>query len=288
MNRIAAAFAAPFAGLLLAGTAGAGITGVCPDGSIYIVSRAEQIPCRDSKQVRPEEVPPIRPQMLPRPYGWERFHRRNDPNNPYNVVDSVRVPQGEPPAPIVAPAPSGAQASARSEPRQRASISSAPPAVSSGPVAVSLDLGLAPEEVRDLASIVEYSQKRAPASFERGSDRAAPALVLRMAQSRSFDSRLRDALASAGQGVGGHAVLFTAVASSKEAFYANLTFVQGHMAFHPDPTSSSEFGVIAGRLGILSPDEPVLGYVVLPESMDLGQPIDIYWNDRQVTATLRP
>jgi hypothetical protein len=27
---------------------------------------------------------------------------------------------------------------------------------------------------------------------------------------------------------------------------------------------------------------------VLPEHMDLSQPMDIYWNDRQVTATLRP
>jgi hypothetical protein len=288
VKRIAAALAASLAGFLMAATADASITGVCPDGSIYIVPRAQLIPCRDSKQVRPEEVPPIRPRQLPRPYGWEAFHRRNDPNNPYNLVDSIDAPPGDPLAPGDEPAPSGAQASAPPEPQQEARVSSAPPAVSSGPTRASLDLGLAPDEVRDLASIVEYSQRRAPATFVRGPDRDAPALVLRIAQSRSFEARLRDALASADQQARGAALLFTAVASSDEVFYANLTFVQGHVAFHPDPASSSEFGLIDGRLGRLGPNEGVLGYVVLPEGMDPGQPIDIYWNDRQVTATLQP
>ena len=79
-----------------------------------------------------------------------------------------------------------------------------------------------------------------------------------------------------------------AVAGNDGAFYANLTFVQGHMSFHPDRNQSGELGLIEGRLGRLSPDEVVLGYVVLPGHMDLSRPMDIYWNDRQVTATLRP
>ena len=32
----------------------------------------------------------------------------------------------------------------------------------------------------------------------------------------------------------------------------------------------------------------MLGYVVLPEQVELAQPLDIYWDDRQITATLRP
>ena len=63
-------------------SAGAGIIGFCPDGSMFIVPRAELIPCRDAKLVEPDEVPPLRAQFLPRPYAWEVHQRRNDPNNP--------------------------------------------------------------------------------------------------------------------------------------------------------------------------------------------------------------
>jgi hypothetical protein len=151
-----------------------------------------------------------------------------------------------------------------------------------------LELGFGPEELRDLALIVEYSQQRAPATLVRGEDGDPPGLVVRLAQSRSFEARLRDAALRVGTAVRGPVVLFSAIAAKEEAFYANLTFVQGHMAFHPDRDQSGELGLIEGRLGRLSPDAVVLGYVVLPEHMDLSQPMDIYWNDRQVTATLRP
>ena len=49
-----------------------------------------------------------------------------------------------------------------------------------------------------------------------------------------------------------------------------------------------QLGTIRGQLGTLTVDEPVLGYVVLPGRLDLSRPMDIYWNDRQVTATLQP
>jgi hypothetical protein len=31
-----------------------------------------------------------------------------------------------------------------------------------------------------------------------------------------------------------------------------------------------------------------LGYVVLPGATDLAEPMDIYWNDRRITAVLAP
>jgi len=284
---------------LAAAVAEAGITGVCPDGSIYIVPRAELIPCRDSKRVDPNDVPPLKSEMLPRPYGWEVFNRRNDPNNPYNLIDAGRAVRGEaPPPPQARVAPSSEiQPGAEFEPdrpeaSQRARAATPLPPVSAGPPADagagSLELGLGPEEVRDLAMIVQYSQQRAPATLVRGEDGDPPGLVVRLAQSRSFEARFRDAALRVGTAVRGPVVLFSAVAGNDEAFYANLTFVQGHMAFHPDREQSGELGLIEGRLGRLSPDEVVLGYVVLPEHMDLSRPMDIYWNDRQVTATLRP
>ena len=286
---------------LAAAVAEAGITGVCPDGSIYIVPRAELIPCRDSKQVDPNDVPPLKSEMLPRPYGWEVFNRRNDPNNPYNLIDAGRAVRGESPAPSpeqarVAPTseiqPGAERESDRPEAPRRARAANPLPPVSARPPghagAVPLELGFGPEELRDLALIVEYSQQRAPATLVRGEDGDPPGLVVRLAQSRSFEARLRDAALRVGTAVRGPVVLFSAIAAKEEAFYANLTFVQGHMAFHPDRDQSGELGLIEGRLGRLSPDAVVLGYVVLPEHMDLSQPMDIYWNDRQVTATLRP
>src|SRR5688572_33261975 len=78
--------------LLFAAPAAAGISGVCPDGSIFIVQSADTIPCRDAKRVDPTDVPPLQPELLPRPYGWERFNRLADPNNPYNLVDAPPPP----------------------------------------------------------------------------------------------------------------------------------------------------------------------------------------------------
>ena len=250
----------------LAGPAVASITGVCPDGSIYIVPRAALIPCRDSKRVAPDEVPPIKPELLPRPYGWEVFNRLNDPNNPYNVIDTGRAVRGH--APATPP-----------------EVSARPPVVASTGIP---NLGLSPEELRDLALIVEYAQRHAPATIARRVGAGSPGLVVRLAQSRSFEARLREASLRAGRAVHGPVVLFTAAGGDEAGFYANLTFVQGHVAFHPDAGREGEIGLLEGRLGRLAPDETVLGYVVLPERMDLTQPMDIYWNDRQVTATLRP
>ncbi len=83
-------------------------------------------------------------------------------------------------------------------------------------------------------------------------------------------------------------MLFAADTQGSGAFHANLTFVQGHVAFRPESDSPFQLGLLRGHLGALRADDPVLGYVVLPEHFDLQHPIDIYWNDRQVTATLVP
>ena len=109
---------------LLAGPAGATISGVCPDGSMFIVQREADIPCSAAKRVAPDEMPPIKPEFLPRPYAWEIFQQQQDPNNPYNLVDKareVRAGQFEPQAPSALP---GAE-----QPQ-----SAPPPTVSSAPL----------------------------------------------------------------------------------------------------------------------------------------------------------
>jgi len=265
-------------GLLGSPAAAESLSGVCPDGSIFIVKRVESVPCKNAKLVEPDEVPPIRPQYLPRPYAWQRFHQQQDPNNPYNLIDQaeeVRDPQlrDEPGQP--APPP-------RTAPQQ---ASLAPPPVSAAPPrAPVVDLALGEAELRDLSMIVELSQQRAPASFSRGDD-AAPTLVVRLAHSTAFESRVR---AARGGSPTGPVVLFSAEAVAPETFHANLTFTQGHSAFHPDPADPRHFGLLRGGLGSIAAGESVLGYAVLPPGVDVTRPLDVYWNDHRLTTTLRP
>jgi hypothetical protein len=145
-------------------------------------------------------------------------------------------------------------------------------------------LGLVDTEVEDLALIVELSQRGAPASFTDDGSQGR----VRLARSLAFEGRMREHLAGRGQASGGPVVLFVADADSGGSFYGNLTFVQNGVAFHPSNENPAELGVIRGRLGPLENGSSVLGYVVLPERLDPSHPIDVYWNDRQLTATFQP
>lgn len=269
---------------LFATASHAGISGVCPDGSIYIVQNASQIPCSESKQVEPSQIPPMRPQYLPKPYTWQVWNERHDPNNPYNVVDDAHQVRGYevPPqqgASDVSP-PGGAQASVGATPwadpstaeRRRADV---------GP----LDLGLSDEELRDLFTIIDLSQQQVPARLQRRTADGNGVFQVAMARSRGFEGRLQKAWQSRG-GIGAQPVLlFTAHSKRPEAFWANLTFVQGHLTYQPDAANARQLGILQGRLGELDSGEVVLGYVVLPESWDLSQELDVYWNDRHMAAT---
>ncbi len=253
---------------------------------MFIVQRAESIPCRNAKEVDPSDLPPMKPEYLPRPFGWEVFYRRNDPNNPYNLI------QQQPPQP---PAPVHRNQDDRNDPRRSRGHGVIDPQVSersalqrgSAPVGRSAErigatvLGLGDAEVEDLAMIVELSQRGTPASFSDDGSR------VRLARSLAFEARMREHLAGRGHAGGGPVVLFVADSNSGGSFYGNLTFVQGGIAFHPNSDDPSELGVIRGGLGRLEDGSSVLGYVVLPERLDPSHPIDVYWNDRQLTATFQ-
>jgi hypothetical protein len=282
---------------LLAVPAAAAITGVCPDGSIFVVQTSDAIPCSHAKRVDPIDMPPIQPKLLPRPYGWERFNRRSDPNNPYNLVEEGRgyappalepsdAPQAPPHAtpPGIAPphtTPPGVTAPPPPAP--------APPRMAVvAPTPRGLDLSLSERDVADLDEIVILLQSVAPATLARYADDGERRAVLQLAHSRSFEQRLHGELARAGGGGRGPVLLFRAEARAEEPFHGNLTFVQGHVAFHPDPANPDQFGVIDGALGPQGEGDRVLGYAVLPEHLDAGRPVDVYWDDRRITATLKP
>jgi len=274
--------------LAAAASGSASVTGVCPDGSMFIVQRAESVPCRDAKAVDPSDVPPMKPEYLPRPFGWEVFYRKNDPNNPYNLIQGQPVEPpapapraqprpGDPQPPIEQPlqqgwAPERSDLQKGSEPVARVEARTEP-----------AGLELADSEAEDLAMIVELSQRRAPASFADDGSQGG----MRLARSLAFEARMREHLARSGR-ASGPVVLFVADAGSQGGFYGNLTFVQDGIAFHPSREDPDQLGVIRGRLGPLENGASVLGYVVLPERLDTSHPIDVYWNDRQLTAIFQP
>jgi hypothetical protein len=155
------------------------------------------------------------------------------------------------------------------------------------PEATPVALALSNDEIRDLVAIVELSQERAPATLDLP-DANSPGITLRLARSNAFEGRLRDAFSAAGLPVAGPVLVFAAEARASTAFYANLTFAQGHVAYHPDPEDRGQLGLLRGRQGDLAAGEIALGYVVLPQGTDLAEPMDIYWNDRRITAVLAP
>ncbi len=273
--------------LLAAGTAlpaGAAITGVCPDGSIFIVPRDELIPCRGAKKVEPDEVPPMRPEYLPRPYTWQVYNEQTNPNNAYNLIDQARqvraLRDGQLPA-VGAGPDAGTEAGTPQAATRPVQTRQERPA--SGP----LDLGLSDGEMRDLYFILELRQQNAPAQFVKEDAAGNELMIVSMAHSTAFGERFVQAWGDRGR-IHGPVLLFSAIARDDEPFYANLTFSQGPMAFQPRVDDPLQFGVIQGRLGPMPRNSAVLGYVVLPENIDLSSPIDIYWNDRRIEAVFEP
>jgi hypothetical protein len=267
--------------LLVAPLAGAeSISGVCPDGSIFIVQQPNAIPCRGAKRVDPADIPPLQPEYLPRPYGWERFNRETDPNNPYNLVGSEAPGAGATVAAERPPSGSG-------PPTVLTPPVSAPPPVAPATPESSLSFALAPHELDDLAAIVEVLQERAPATLVQRSD-AGPGLERRLARSAAFEARVSEVLAARGDAAAGPVIAFHVQARAPGIFWGNLTFVQGHMAFIPDTGDVAQFGLVEGALGPLAAGQRVLGYAVLPAHADPGQPLDVYWNDRRLTAVFNP
>ncbi len=243
------------------------LAGVCPDGSVFIVQRASQIPCTGAKQVEPSKIPPLRPENLPRPYLWEVYREKADVGrNPYHLLERAdEVRRGE---------------TARPGDALGAPVASAPPPMAR--VDRVRDLGLSEGEVRDLFMVVELSQQRSPVHLVDG-DPGRERLRVSFAHSRAIaDRAVQGGLVSAGGS--SRVLLFSAVAAHSAEFHPNFTLVQGRLAFQPDATDTRQLGFLRGEIGPQQPDAVVLGYVVLPDGFDLSRPLDLYWNDRRIES----
>ena len=187
-------------GIGLAAAADAGsITGVCPDGSVFVVRNPASIPCSHARRVEPHQVPPMRPENLPRSYLWDVYREKQNENNPYNLVDRADKVRGAlakggsaPPPETMTPDDRGAPESEATLPQ----VASAPPVASAAPPPPAAppkpELGLTDGELRDLFYLVELSQEQAPATFatEAGGQES---LRVSFAHSQAFEARVRSA-----------------------------------------------------------------------------------------------
>jgi len=252
----------------------AAVTGVCPDGSIFVVRRAADIPCSAAKRVEPSQVPPLRPENLPRPYLWQLHQEKQNENNPYNLVDRAERVRGGGAAVSAPPVAENATPQVAAAPPTRAP---APPPRPEKP-----QLGLTDGELRDLFYLVELSQQSAPATFVEEAG-GAESIRVSFAHSAAFEQRLRQA-----GSVDGTVVLWSVQPKQSQRFQPNFTFVQGETAFHPQPGRARELDVLVGKIGgELAAEEVVLGYAVIPQTIDLSRPMDLYWDDRRIAVTLR-
>jgi hypothetical protein len=245
------------------------LVGVCPDGSAFIVQHKKDIPCARAKLVDPNEMPPLRPQLLPRPYPWLVDQQLRDPHNPYNVIDAARKvrearaaqPEAGAPTPLQAPSP--APAVPRATPK----------------------LSFGDEDLKNLMQLIYLRQELAPAEFVIEDALGAEQLRIQVAHSESVESQVLSALRPTGEW---RVLAFSATAVETVEFHPNFFVVQDSRTFRPDPADPSELGLLVGERGPLEAGSATLGYFLIPARFDVARELEVWWNDRSIEVTLAP
>ncbi len=271
------------------------ITGVCPDGSFFVVSSRAAAPCKDPKFVPASELPPIRPEYLPRPYTWYVDQEEQDPNNPYNLVDkaqqirSLRRQNARSSRESSDEAPS-LRSSSRSSNRESevARTGAVGEVEPQGQLPESQLLSLAPDELRDLVELLSLRQQLAPATIAVEDVRGAPQLSLQFAYSPALEQTVRSALTELGAKPESKVVVFAVRTDVDSEFYPRFFVAQAGRTFQPLAERVSEQGWLLGREGPMAAGLLSLGYLVLPEPFQLESPMTLWWNDRRVEAVLDP
>ena len=284
-RRIAVFLGAVFA---LAGAARADTTlsGVCPDGSYFIVQSRASIPCANPHLADAADLPPVRPYLLPRPYTWYVDQEARNPNNPYNLLETARKIR-EARSGVTAPTQSPGTAPERSSrPEPTAGAAGGPPVARSQSPALAPLVSLADEELRDLVRLISLRQQGTPASFDVDDVHGAKSLRIELAYSGSFESY---ALATLGRDPRASRVLVWSAQSLRATeFRPNFFVVQSGRTFRPDPQNAAEIGFLLGAPGALPAGEMAVGYLVMPANFDPASPLEVFWNDRSVEAVFAP
>jgi hypothetical protein len=262
-------------------------TGLCPDGSAFIVQNAEDAPCPHPKFVDASDLPPLRPDYLPKPYLWYVDQQLQSERNPYNLVDKakalreLRAPV-DPKAPAAERAGIAAQTAAPAGAGQAPALGLSQALPTQQPVALPAPM-LDDAQLRDLTQLIGLRQQVAPAELLVSDAGGAEQLTIRFAYSPSSESLLRSAL----DGAEGHVIVYSVIANQPSEFRPNFLVAQNGATFRPDPEQSRESGLLLGSAGSLPQGQILIGYLVIPERFDLGQPLRVWLNDRDVELTLR-
>jgi hypothetical protein len=247
------------------------IVGLCPDGSAFIVRRTEDIPCSRAKLVEPSEMPPMRPELLPRPFPWLVDQQARNPNNPYNLIEAAEAVRDMHSDEV------------RTSPERTQATPEPPPptglAASNGPA-------LPPDELEALVELVELRQDIAPALIRAEDAIGRGRMEVRFAYSHSLEGVMLEWLGR--DRSQSRVAIFAARALEAGEFYPSFFFLQDAEGFRPDPATPSEVGFLLGAGGPLELGAIRLGYVVLPARFQPERPIECWWNDRRVEATLDP
>jgi hypothetical protein len=283
-RRLAASLAA-IAGLTAASARGdSSISGVCPDGSYFIVQSRSAIPCADAHLADPADLPPVRPYLLPKPYTWYVDQEARNPNNPYNLIETARKIREARAGVTHDGAAAGATTAARPGATSSATAP-APVARSEAPAPTPL-VSLADDELRDLVRLIALRQQAAPALFDVDDVHGTQSLRIELAYSASFESF---ALSRLGRDATANRVLVWSAQAVKDAdFRPNFFVVQSGRTFRPDPQNPAELAFLLGGAGPLPAGEMAVGYLVIPASFDPADSLELFWNDRSVEAVLAP
>lgn len=259
------------------------LSGVCPDGSFFVVQSRSSVPCSNPHFADPADMPPLRPHLLPRPYTWYVDQETRNPNNPYNLVEAAEKIRAARLGPK--PGTEAAQTAAEPPPAHNATagkLTAAPEPPAPAPAI----LTLADDELRDLVRIIGLRQSDSPAQFEIGDARGDARLRIQLAYSASFESY---ALATLGRDpAANHVIVFASLAESDTDFQPNFFVVQSGRTYRPDPTSPSELGFLLGEAGALPAGELAVGYLIVPSTFDPHAPMELFWNDRSIETVLAP
>ncbi len=265
--------------LVAAPARGESIAGVCPDGSEFIVQQRSSAPCPNARFVHPSDLPPLRPELLPKPYMWYVDQQQRDTNNPYYLVEQANRMRA-----LRAQQAQGQASRGRGDSSAR--YPDGTTAVSEPAPLQALALELDERQLGDMVKLIALRQSLAPATLEVKDARGNDQLRIRFAHSDGFEARVLESLGSDSSGQ--RVLAFYARATAQTDFHPNFLVVQDGRTFRPDKSNPQEVGLLVGEAGGLDAGLLVMGYVVIPARFNPSRPIEIYWNDRSLVTTLRP
>jgi hypothetical protein len=261
----------------------AGVVAACSDGSVILAKKWSDVNCAGAVEVTPDGVPPIGSGIRPVPAAWANFLREQKAMRRANPSAGHRVDHASdrPTADSAANENSivRTQADRRRQPLAR--YASSQPSPGARP-----SLTLFNDERRDLAHIVELSQRDTPAILEHmhAGDTTA---VLQIAHSRAFEAQLRARQRAVANFPTGPVIVFSLEPAGADLVSTHLSFSQGGRGFRPGTGDPRELGWIDDDDTRNQSGNRRLGYIVLPESFEVSRPLAVFWGDAVVAATLR-